>query len=94
MLTYQLAMKNSKEKNQQAFPRTKTRLEVAEEYGISRRTLRRKLKALNIQILSGKIAPADLKRIYQALGEPPYRKEEEKRWTLEGFYGGKVAGRG
>ena len=72
-------MKNSKEKNQQAFPRAKTRLELAEEYGISRRTLTRRLKALNIQIPSGRFAPADLKRIYQALGEPPYRKEEEKR---------------
>jgi len=79
MLTYQRAMKNSKEKNQQAFPRAKTRLEVAEEYGISRRTLRRRLKALNIQILPGRIVPAGLKRIHQALGEPPYPKEKEKR---------------
>jgi len=43
-------MKNSKEKNQQPSPRANTRLEVAEEYSISRRTLRRRLKVLNIQI--------------------------------------------
>jgi len=68
-----------KRKRSTSLSRAKTRLELAEEYGISRRTLTRRLKALNIQIPSGRFAPADLKRIYQALGEPPYRKEEEKR---------------
>jgi transcriptional antiterminator len=72
-------MKNSEQNNEQSSSRAKTRLEVAEEYGISRRTLRRRLKALNIQIPPGRITPADLKRIYRALGEPPFREEDEKR---------------
>jgi|GEM_PF-1771591 len=59
-----------------------TRIELAEEYGISPRTLQRRLKKLNIQIPPGRIVPADLERLYQALGEPPYRKEEGKAMSV------------
>jgi DNA-binding NtrC family response regulator len=48
----------------------KTRIEVAEEYGISRRTLKRRLKEAGIRLPPGKIVPADLKLIYETLGRP------------------------
>jgi len=49
---------------------TKTRQQIAEEYGIHRSTLDRKLKKLNIQLPRGTIMPKDIKRIYEALGWP------------------------
>lgn len=48
----------------------KTRLEVAGEYGISRRTLKRRLREAGIRLPPGKIVPSDLKLIYETLGRP------------------------
>lgn len=52
---------------------SKTRKDLAAEYGISPRTLRRRLKKAGIQLHRGKIMPADLKRIYATLGEPEFK---------------------
>lgn len=49
----------------------KTREQVADEYGISERTLRRRLKKENIVLPKGNIMPKDQLRIYESLGPPP-----------------------
>lgn len=48
----------------------KTRLQLAEEYGISRRTLYRLLKRYKIDLPSGVLPPEAVLRVYQALGRP------------------------
>ncbi|MDX1478131.1 MAG: hypothetical protein R3301_10540 [Saprospiraceae bacterium] len=48
----------------------KTRQELAEEYGISRNTLARRLKMAGIDLPRGRIYPHDLRRIYRVLGDP------------------------
>ena len=50
--------------------KVKTRLELAEEYGISVRTLSRRFKKNKIYIPSGSIFPKKLKEIYHILGIP------------------------
>ena len=50
--------------------KAKTRKELADEYGFSPRTFRRKLKASNLKIPKGLITPKDLQRIYQTFGTP------------------------
>jgi len=50
--------------------KTKTRKEVAEEYGISPRTLIRWFKKANIQTPPGLIDPYHLKIIYTTFGIP------------------------
>jgi transposase-like protein len=49
---------------------TKTRSQIADEYGIHRNTLCQWLKKLGIELPSGLLFPADVKRIYEALGHP------------------------
>ena len=49
---------------------TKTRAQIADEYGVSPRTLRGWLKRGNIQITAGLLSPKDQARIYEALGHP------------------------
>lgn len=48
----------------------KTRLQIAEEYGISRRTLYRLLKRYKIDLPAGVLPPEAVQRIYQVLGSP------------------------
>ena len=49
----------------------KSRAQLACEYGIHRNCLRKRLKAAGIILPPGLIMPADLIRIYHALGWPP-----------------------
>ena len=48
----------------------KTRQQIAIEYGISPRTLKRKLQKLGIFLPSGLIFPEEQTLIYQKLGKP------------------------
>ena len=48
----------------------KTRKQIAIEYGISERTLRRYLKKFNIEIPTGHITPRYQELIYSTLGSP------------------------
>lgn len=48
----------------------KTRLQIAGEYGISRRTLYRLLKRYNIDLPAGVLPPEAVQRVYQVLGRP------------------------
>ena len=54
--------------------KVKTRLEVAEEYGISVRTLTRRLKKCNVYLPNGNIFPNELEKIYKCLGGPATKK--------------------
>jgi len=49
---------------------TKTRQQVAEEYGISRKTFYRWMKREKIALSNGLIYPKDMKVIYERLGTP------------------------
>jgi DNA invertase Pin-like site-specific DNA recombinase len=48
----------------------KTRQQIAEEYGIHRNTLQRRLRKEGIKLPNGVILPTDVKKIYDALGWP------------------------
>ena len=50
--------------------KAKTRQEIAEEYGISRRTLQRWLKKEQIRVHSGLITPKEQEKIYRCFGYP------------------------
>ena len=50
--------------------KTKTRQEIADEYGISRRTLQRWLKKMNISLSKGLVTPSEQLLIYRKLGLP------------------------
>ncbi len=50
--------------------KAKTRKELADEYGVSPRTFRRKLKSKNLDLPNGLITPKDLEKIYQTFGVP------------------------
>lgn len=50
---------------------TKTRKEIASEYGICTHTLKRWIKRANLQIPSGDLPPKMQHLIYAAFGEPP-----------------------
>lgn len=50
--------------------KVKTRQEIAEEYGISRRTLQRWLKKQNINLPNGLLTPKEQEVIYQLFGTP------------------------
>lgn len=55
--------------------KTKTRQEVAAGYGISVKTLNRRLKKANIVIEAGIIFPSSLKTIYDCFGTPQMPKK-------------------
>ena len=57
---------------------TKTRSQIADEYGIHRNTLKKWLKKLGVELPSGLLFPADVERIYEALG-PPQGSESIKK---------------
>lgn len=48
----------------------KTRQQIALEYNISERTLRRRMKKANIVLPTGLILPADQQKVYLVLGKP------------------------
>jgi len=53
----------------------KTRKEIAVQYGIHRNTLLRRLRKKGVKLPGGLILPAELKKIYDALGWPePYKE--------------------
>lgn len=51
--------------------KAKTRQEIAEEYGISRRTLQRWLKKMGINLTNGLLTPSEQRQIYKKFGLPP-----------------------
>jgi hypothetical protein len=53
-------------------PFPKTRAQIAIEYELSAKVLRRKLKEAKIKLPPGQILVKDQKRIYRALGPPSY----------------------
>lgn len=55
---------------------SKTRQQIANEYGIHRNTLNRRLKKVNLNLPKGILLPAHVKAIYKALGNPPFLKEK------------------
>ncbi len=58
-------------KNQMPFPTfLKTREQIATEYGMSARTLRRRLIKLRIKIPDGRVMPKDQIKVYRVLGRP------------------------
>jgi abortive infection bacteriophage resistance protein len=56
--------------------RAKTRQEIAEEYGIDRKTLYRWLRKLNIDLPKGLIFPNFQDVIYKELGRPPFVQDD------------------
>ena len=48
----------------------KTREQVAEEYGISVKTLKKWIKDSGVELPTGVISPAWIERIYQLFGHP------------------------
>jgi len=52
--------------------KAKTRQQVADEYGVSAKTLLRWIKSRNLSIENGLLTPAEQKIIYGALGLPPF----------------------
>lgn len=52
--------------------KVKTRQEIAEEYGISRRTFQRWLKKQNIELPNGLVTPKEQELIYQNFGNPQF----------------------
>jgi hypothetical protein len=53
----------------------KTRQQIAEDYGISTKTLCRKLHRANIDLEPGLVYPISLELIYSALGVPKCPKK-------------------
>jgi len=54
----------------------KTRQQIADEYGIDRKTLYRWLKKADIQLSSCLVTPAEQELIYQKFGKPEiYQKK-------------------
>ncbi len=52
------------------FLNSKTRSELASEYGVSRKTFYNWLKKENIILPQGTIKPCDVRKIYQTFGSP------------------------
>ena len=50
--------------------RSKTRTQLAAEYGVSPRTLSRWLKRQNLSVSPGLLCPKEQARIYQTFGHP------------------------
>jgi hypothetical protein len=50
----------------------KTRAMIADEYGIHRKTLERKIKQAGLELPSGNISPKSQQVIYEYFGSPPF----------------------
>lgn len=61
--------------------KTKTRQEIAEEYGINRRTLQRWLKQENIDLPNRLLGPKEQARIYQLFGKPASEWNDQRGRT-------------
>lgn len=59
-----------KENIKQTTIRAKTRLEMADEYGIDRKTFYRWMKRAGLQITNGLLSPLEIKSIYNTFGKP------------------------
>jgi DNA invertase Pin-like site-specific DNA recombinase len=57
--------------------KVKTRQEIAEEYGISRRTFQRWLKKQKIALPNGLITPKEQEMIYNNFGYPQTAKQPQ-----------------
>ncbi|NMB52578.1 MAG: hypothetical protein GX999_09645 [Bacteroidales bacterium] len=62
--------KNTIHKKASHFQKVKTRQELANEYGITTRTLNNRLKKANLYIPDGIIFPKYLRKIYNTFGIP------------------------
>lgn len=63
----------------------KTRLQVADEFGFSYDTLRRRLRQHNIRVPRGRLlSPRDQVRIYESIYWPSCVKKSDYRHLLEG----------
>ncbi len=54
--------------------KAKTRQEIANEYGVDRKTLYRWLKRENIEISKGLVTPKEQDVIYEKLGKPTLKQ--------------------
>lgn len=67
-------MKNNSHSSQdtaEAQPiKSRSREELAHDYGVSPRTFRRWLKRYRIDLPRGLVKPVDIRRIYERLGKP------------------------
>ncbi|MBX2930030.1 MAG: hypothetical protein KF852_19510, partial [Saprospiraceae bacterium] len=73
-------------KNHLTMKKTKTRQELAAEYGISRKTLARRIKAVGLEfsLSRGVLLPADIMNVYRTLGFPEKMSPEERtEWNEE-----------
>ncbi len=61
--------------------KTKTRQQIAEEYGITPRTLRRWIKKNNINLPKRLICPQEQKKIYEAFGPPVVKLPQKQKKT-------------
>ena len=50
--------------------KVKTRTQLADEYGISRKTLYNWLKSNKVEVRSGQLTPLDQKKIHDKFGKP------------------------
>lgn len=48
----------------------KTRTQIAQEYGITDKTLRNRLKRENLNLPRGFLSPKSVEKIYEKLGKP------------------------
>ena len=64
----------------------KTRIEIADEYGIGRKMLDRKLKQADIKLKPGKVSPYEQGVVYKYLG-PPKSLESKIRTNKPPQYG-------
>jgi len=58
-------------------PNSKTRKEIAAEYGIGPRTLYRWLKEAGIVLSKGRVTPVEQEIIYQKFGKPKPVQQEK-----------------
>lgn len=71
-----------KERNKQTTIRAKTRQEMADEYGIGRKTFYRWMKRAGIQVTNGLLYPLEIEVIYNTFGKP-YSADKGDRVFLE-----------
>ncbi|MEY4937643.1 MAG: hypothetical protein RIS64_4002 [Bacteroidota bacterium] len=60
-----------------------TRQDVADEIGISKRTLARRIKALNLEFSRQLLTTSQLIKIYEALGIPLSNDLQKSKYQLE-----------
>ncbi len=59
-------------------PNSKTRKEIAAEYGVDAKTLYRWLKEAGIVLSKGRVTPAEQEIIYQTFGKPKPAQQKKK----------------